>query len=103
MKQKHWTRRGGETVSVTVCRTVRPMERIREKTRRGGRRSKGPRLSATLRLPTDKGELLFRLADRRGISLNEWLNEAVDEKLARTDLAVEDPQGQLPIDQQEAS
>lgn len=63
-----------------------------------GRPSKGDRHVMTTRVPTETAQIIFRLAEARGLSASEWLDEAAREKLARTDMIAADPQGAFELD-----
>ncbi|SFV24956.1 ribbon-helix-helix protein, CopG family [Micrococcus terreus] len=51
----------------------------------------------TARVPVETADLIFRLADSRGIPASEFIAEAVQEKLARTDLSDVEIQEELPL------
>lgn len=67
------------------------------RSRRAGRPSKGDRHVMTARVPVETADLIFRLADSRGIPASEFIAEAVQEKLARTDLSDVEIQEELPL------
>lgn len=48
-----------------------------------GRPSKGPRLRATTRLPVQLHVAASKQAKRQGITLSEWLEQAVERELAK--------------------
>lgn len=51
----------------------------------------------TARVPVATAEIVFRLAEARGIPASEFIAEAVQEKLARTDLSFVETQQELPL------
>jgi hypothetical protein len=67
------------------------------RSRRAGRPSKGSRHVMTTRVPVETAEIIFRLAEARGIPASEFIAEAVQEKLAHTDLSTIDAQEELPL------
>ncbi|WP_168199879.1 ribbon-helix-helix protein, CopG family [Citricoccus sp. SGAir0253] len=67
------------------------------RSRRAGRPSKGERHVMTARVPVATAEIVFRLAEARGIPASEFIAEAVQEKLARTDLSFVETQQELPL------
>lgn len=67
------------------------------RSRRAGRPSKGDRHVMTARVPVETAEIVFRLAEALGIPASEFIADAVQEKLARTDLSVVDTQEELPL------
>jgi hypothetical protein len=67
------------------------------RSRRAGRPSKGERHVMTARVPVATAEIIFRLAEARGIPASDFIAEAVQEKLARTDLSFVDSQEELPL------
>lgn len=67
------------------------------RSRRAGRPSKGDRHVMTARVPVETAEVVFRLAEALGIPASEFIAEAVQEKLSRTDLSVVDTQEELPL------
>lgn len=76
----------------------------RERGRLGGRpNTKGERHHLSIRVPIMTMKDIYRMADARGISANDWINEAIDLKMSSKETLEQDPQGQLPFDQQEAS
>jgi hypothetical protein len=67
------------------------------RSRRAGRPSKGNRHVMTTRVPVETAEIIFRLAEARGIPASEFIAEAVQEKLAHTDLSDVNTQEELPL------
>ena len=67
------------------------------RSRRAGRPSKGDRHVMTVRVPVDTADLIFRLAESRGIPASDFIAEAVYEKLAHTDLSDVETQEELPL------
>ena len=67
------------------------------RSRRAGRPSKGDRHVMTARVPVETADLIFRLAEARGIPASDFIAEAVQEKLARTDLSTVQTQEELPL------
>lgn len=67
------------------------------RSRRAGRPSKGDRHVMTARIPVETADVVFKLAEALGIPASEFIAEAVQEKLARTDLSVVDTQEELPL------
>ena len=51
----------------------------------------------TARVPVETAEVVFRLAEALGIPASEFIADAVQEKLSRTDLSVVDTQEELPL------
>jgi hypothetical protein len=67
------------------------------RSRRAGRPSKGDRHVMTTRVPVEMADIIFRLAEARGIPASEFIAEAVKEKLAHTDLSAVETQEELPL------
>lgn len=51
----------------------------------------------TARVPVETADLVFRLAEARGIPASDFIAEAVQEKLARTDLPAVETHEELPL------
>jgi hypothetical protein len=93
------------TATDTACHTVAPDFRnsrvvimtTQVRSRRAGRPSKGDRHVMTTRVPVQTAEIIFRLAEARGIPASDFIAEAVQEKLARTDLSAVETQEELPL------